>query len=70
MRTTVDIDDTLLAAVMAVTGLATKKTAVEEALRRVVQRHERLAALAGLSGLGWEGDLDILRSGRQANPQV
>ena len=69
MRTNIDIDDTLLANAMAVTGLTTKKAAVEEALRTLVRRRKQLASLAEMSGLGWEGDLDAMRAGRQADPQ-
>lgn len=66
MRTSIDIDDELLAKAMAATGLATKKATVEEALRRLVQRRERLDALTDMSGLGWEGDLSAMREGRKA----
>ena len=52
---------------MAATGLATKKATVEEVLRRLVRRRERLDALTDLSGLGWEGDLDAMREGRDAD---
>ena len=69
MRTNIDIDDDLLAKAMAATGLATKKATVEEALRRLVRHRERLAALADMSGLGWEGDLAAMREGRDADPQ-
>lgn len=64
MRTNIDIDDDLLAKAMEVTGLATKKATVEEALRRLVRRRERLDALDDLSGLGWDGDLAAMREGR------
>jgi Arc/MetJ family transcription regulator len=53
MRTNIEIDDELMAEVMVVTGLPTKKAAVEEALRRLVNRHHRLQALADMAGLGW-----------------
>jgi Arc/MetJ family transcription regulator len=64
MRTNIDIDDALLAKAMEATGLTTKKATVEEALRRLVRQRERAAALDDLRGLGWEGDLDALREGR------
>ncbi|MBS0643003.1 MAG: type II toxin-antitoxin system VapB family antitoxin [Acetobacteraceae bacterium] len=64
MRTNIDIDDDLLAEAMAATGLPTKKATVEEALRLLVVRHRRRSALAGLAGIGWEGDLDAMREGR------
>jgi Arc/MetJ family transcription regulator len=64
MRTNIEIDDGLLAEAMAVTGLDTKKSAVEAGLRRLVQSYRRQNALADLAGLGWEGDLDASRKGR------
>ncbi len=66
MRTNIDIDDGLLAEAMAATGLATKKATVEEALRRVVRRHQRQAALVDMAGLGWDGDLAMMRDGRDS----
>ena len=64
MRTTIDIDDDLLTKAMA----ATKKATVEEALRRLALRRERLDALADLSGLGWDDDLAASREGRDTPP--
>ena len=64
MRTNIDIDGALLAEAMTIAGLETKKATVEEALRQMVQRQRRLDALADLTGLGWEGDLDASREGR------
>jgi Arc/MetJ family transcription regulator len=64
MRTNIDIDDTLLASALQATGLPTKRATVEEGLRLLVQRHKRLEAFADLHGLGWEGDLDEMREGR------
>lgn len=64
MRTNIDIDDELIAEAMAATGLPTKRATVEEALRRLVQRHRRERAVAEMAGLGWEGDLDAMRDGR------
>jgi len=61
MRTNIDIDDDLLEAAMAATGLSTKKATVEEALRRVVLEGNRRDALAKLAGIGWAGDLDAMR---------
>jgi Arc/MetJ family transcription regulator len=68
MRTNIDIDDDLLAEAMAATGLETKKATVEEALRRLVQRHRRQVAFADMAGLGWEGDLAAMREGRELDP--
>jgi Arc/MetJ family transcription regulator len=69
MRTNIEIDDDLLAEAMAATGLSTKKATVEEALRILVRQHRRRAAIADMVGLGWEGDLDVLREGRSDEPR-
>ena len=69
MRTNIDIDDDLLTEAMAAAGLTTKKATVEEALRRLVQRHRRRTALANMAGLGWEGDLAASREGRRTDPR-
>ena len=64
MRTTIDIDDALLARAMKAAGLATKKATVEEALRRLLREDRQKDAIAAMAGLGWEGDLDAMRLGR------
>ena len=64
MRTSIEIDDDLLADAMKATGQVTKKATVEEALRRVVRRHRRLNALEDIAGLGWDGDLAAMREER------
>lgn len=62
-RTNIDLDDDLVARVMARYGLRTKKDAVDLALRRlVVEPMSRDEALA-MEGVGWDGDLDELRRG-------
>jgi Arc/MetJ family transcription regulator len=61
MRTNIDIDDALIAEAMALTGLETKKAAVEEGLRRLVLTERRRRAIADTAGIGWEGDLDEMR---------
>ncbi|MGO9723208.1 MAG: type II toxin-antitoxin system VapB family antitoxin [Methylocella sp.] len=69
MRTNIEIDDDLLAEAMAAAGLPTKKATVEEALRTLVRQHRRRAAIAGMAGLGWQGDLATLREGRSNKPR-
>lgn len=64
MRTNVDIDEQLMEA-QAASGLATKKATVEEALRLLVRRERRRAAVAASTGIGWEGDLEALRQDRK-----
>jgi Arc/MetJ family transcription regulator len=64
MRTNIEIDDELLSQAMAAAGLPTKRATVEEGLRLLVRVRRQSKALAGLKGLGWEGDLDEMRQGR------
>jgi Arc/MetJ family transcription regulator len=60
-RTNIDIDDALIARVMKRYRLATKKDAVEYALRALVDaRMSRKEALA-MEGTGWIGDVSELR---------
>ncbi|MCC6918507.1 MAG: type II toxin-antitoxin system VapB family antitoxin [Alphaproteobacteria bacterium] len=65
MRTNIEIDDDLLATAMTLTGLPTKKAAVEEGLKLLVQVRSQVAALDALKGLGWVGDLEEMRRGRR-----
>ncbi len=61
MRTNIDIDDTLIADVMAETGLKTKRAAVEEGLRTLL-RLRRQARIRELRGkVDWQGDLEESR---------
>jgi Arc/MetJ family transcription regulator len=68
MRTNIEIDDELLAQAMKASGLRTKKATVEEALRRLVRQDKQKNAIAGLAGLGWDGDLDTARASRTLKP--
>ena len=61
MRTNIDIDDALMAEAMKVFGAKTKRETVETALREAMQIR-RQAALMQLWGIGWEGDLDEMRT--------
>lgn len=63
-RTNIDIDDELAVEVMRRFGLTTKRAAVDLALRRLVGSPLSREFLLGLEGVGWEGDLDDLRSDR------
>ncbi len=69
MRTNIDIEDSLMTEAMAATGLRTKKATVEEALRQLIRRHQQQEAIKDMAGLGWDGDLDATREGRDAEPQ-
>jgi Arc/MetJ family transcription regulator len=64
MRTNVTIDDDLMAQAMEQTGLKSKKTVIEEALRTLIRlkSQERVRSLRGM--LHWEGNLDEMRQER------
>jgi Arc/MetJ family transcription regulator len=68
MRTNIEIDDELLKEAMAATGQITKRATVEEALRTVIRLRGQRKALKELKGIGWEGDLDAMREGRDWSP--
>ena len=64
MRTTIDIDDALMAEALKASGCKTKKAAVEEGLRLLV-RTRRQRGIRKLRGkLRWEGSLDEMRRNR------
>ena len=62
MRTNIVIDEDLMAEVMRLTGVRTKKGAVELALQTLVRmkKQERIRDWRGR--LNWEGDLEDMRS--------
>ena len=65
MRTNIVIDDELMSKAQQVSGNATKKDTVDEALRLLVRMkaQEELRKLRGK--LQWDGDLDDMRSNFQ-----
>jgi Arc/MetJ family transcription regulator len=62
MRTNIEIDDKLMQAVLKETGLPTKRAAVEEGLKLLLQlrRQARIRELRGK--VDWQGDLDKSRT--------
>jgi Arc/MetJ family transcription regulator len=64
MRTNIVIDDRLMQQTLRLTGLKTKREAVELGLRTVVRlrQQEGLRRLRGR--LNWQGDLDHMRRDR------
>ena len=61
MRTNIVIDDKLMTDALRVTGLRTKREAVELGLRTVL-RLRKQADIRRLRGkLQWQGDLDAMR---------
>jgi Arc/MetJ family transcription regulator len=61
MRTNIVIDDNLMKQVLKLTGLKTKREAVEQGLKTLVRlkRQEQIRKYRGK--LQWEGDLDDMR---------
>jgi len=63
MRTNIVIDDQLMADALKVTGLSTKKEAVEEGLKLLVRRNKQQEIRKLRGRLKWEGNLDEMRGG-------
>lgn len=61
MRTNMVIDDRLLERALALSGLQTKREAVEEGLRLLVRLKEQERIRAARGKLSWDGDLDAMR---------
>lgn len=61
MRTNIVIDNDLMLEVLKVTGLRTKREAVELGLRTLVQLRRQEEARKFRGKLAWEGDLDAMR---------
>lgn len=63
-RTNVDIDEDACAEIMRRYQFATKREAVNFALRTVAGERASLEEALALEGSGWEGDLDEMRANR------
>jgi len=63
-RTTVDIDDRACAEVMRHYGPATKREAINYALRTLAAEPLSVDKARALRGSGWESDLEALRANR------
>jgi Arc/MetJ family transcription regulator len=61
MRTNIVIDDRLMERAQALSGLQTKREAVEEGLRLLVRLKEQERIRAARGKLPWNGDLDAMR---------
>jgi len=66
-RTNIDIDEEACTVVMRRYGLASKREAVNFALRELAAELT-LAEARRLKGSGWEGDLDQMRESRVTPP--
>jgi Arc/MetJ family transcription regulator len=67
-RTNVDVDDELVARVMRRYGLATKRAAIDLALRRLDLEPMSSDEALAMRGTGWDGDLEELREGDLRSP--
>jgi Arc/MetJ family transcription regulator len=65
MRTNIEIDDDLMREARRLTGVRTKREAVDLALRELVARHGRLGILELRGRVRWEGDLETSRRARR-----
>jgi Arc/MetJ family transcription regulator len=68
MRTTIDIDDTLMRKAMRLSGLTTKKAVVEAALRLFIQTHSKASPLdvKGIKlGVSTADLVAVVREGRE-----
>jgi Arc/MetJ family transcription regulator len=61
-RTNIEIDDELIARVMERWGFRTKREAVDQALQNLDVKPFSREEILALRGIGWEGDLDEMRS--------
>jgi Arc/MetJ family transcription regulator len=61
-RTNIDIDDELVASAMRLYRLASKREAVDFALRRLVGEPMSRGEALAMEGAGWSGDLAEIRA--------
>lgn len=64
MRTNIEIDDALMAEAQRLSGHATKKATVEEALRLLLRLRRQQEADRAFGRYRWRGDLARSRRGR------
>jgi Arc/MetJ family transcription regulator len=62
MRTNIVIDDKLMRETLRLTGLKTKREAVELGLRTIVRLRKQEEIRRFRGKLNWQGDLDGMRS--------
>jgi len=67
VRTTIDIDDTLMGEALRASGAKTKRALIEDALRLLVRLkdHEEILRLAGK--VKWKGNLSQSRMDRNSS---
>jgi Arc/MetJ family transcription regulator len=65
-RTNIEIDDQLMREAMKSSGARTKRAAVEEGLRLLIQTKGQANVRQLRGKVTWDGDLDESRAGRTA----
>ncbi len=63
MRTNIVIDDKLMNDALKAAGCKTKKEAVEEGLKLLIQKNKQQSIRKLRGKLKWEGDLNEMRGG-------
>lgn len=66
MRTNIEIDDALMREAQKISGHATKKQTVEEALRLMIRLRQQRKIDAAFGKYRWRGNLARSRAGRGA----
>ena len=64
MRTNIEIENELIREALRVSGLKTKRAAVEAGLRALIRLNKRRKILDLAGKVQWEGNLDESREGR------
>jgi Arc/MetJ family transcription regulator len=64
MRTNIDIDERLMRQAMRSTGARTKRAAVEEGLRLLIQTRRQRSIRRLRGKVAWQGNLGTSRRGR------
>ena len=64
MRTNIVIDDKLMADALKASGLSSKKEALEQGLKLLIQRSQQQEIRKLRGRITWEGDLDEMRGGK------
>lgn len=62
MRTNIVVDDQLMEQALKLSGLKTKKQAVEEGLRLLIAMKKQESIRQFRGKLAWQGDLDVMRN--------
>ena len=70
MRTNIEIDDKLMSDALRLTGLKTKKEAVELGLRTLVRLRQQEELRRFRGKLQWEGDLNAMRTDSETAPHT